>query len=461
MASKTVENPCVNRYIDKLILAPMVRMGTLPFRLLCLEYGADIVFTEEIVDHKLIKSQRILNPVLNTIDYIDNTGCVVLRTCAAERDRVVLQIGTSCHERAVKVANLVTNDVSGIDVNMGCPKDFSVKGGMGVALLNRPDKISEIMTALVNTCQIPVTCKIRILSSVDKTLDLLRLIESTGVSAVSIHGRTSSQRRSEPNQNDVLRAICSTRAVSIPIIANGISAIVTCYEDIHKWNEYLCSSSVMLARVAQRNPSIFRKSGMIPSLEMARRYLMYAIDYDNPYGNTLYCMCNIMHCLMDKEIGGSVSSSRSMLELSNALGLVEYYEVAVAKRKSVYNSLLEEDRKILEGVGLVYDSDKVNSIPEVSEEGVIELHVSYRKRKLKDGTDRCTPKDLVNDFSRKKYALDPVYVTKERSADRRFKSVLRIGDKEYSSSCWERNKKLAEQAAATVAVQVLEIDDTD
>ena len=263
MASKTVTDPCLNRYTDKLILAPMVRMGTLPFRLLCLEYGADIVFTEEIIDHKLIKSQRILNPVLNTIDYIDNTGCVVLRTCATERDRVVLQIGTSCHERAVKVANLVTNDVSGIDVNMGCPKDFSVKGGMGVALLNRPDKITEIMTALVNTCQVPVTCKIRILSTVDKTLDLLRLIESTGVSAVTIHGRTSSQRRSEPNQNDVLRAVCSAQAVSIPIIANGISADVTCYEDIHRWNNDLCSSSVMLARVANVI-LLSRKSGAIP-----------------------------------------------------------------------------------------------------------------------------------------------------------------------------------------------------
>ncbi|KAI6649331.1 tRNA-dihydrouridine(20) synthase -like [Oopsacas minuta] len=451
MACNFVTNQIDNRYTNKLILAPMVRMGTLPFRLLCLEYGSDIVFTEEIVDHKLIKCKRIINPVLNTIDFVDHTGCVVLRTCAVERDKVVLQIGTSCKERAVKIAELVTNDVSGIDVNMGCPKDFSVKGGMGIALLNRPDRITEIMTALVKACQIPVTCKIRILSTLDKTLELLKLIESTGVSAVSIHGRTSSQRRTEPNQNDILRAICNAHIVNIPLIANGMSTDVACHEDISKLNRSIGSNSIMLARAAQRNPSIFRKSGMLSGFIMAQRYLMYAIDYDNTYGNTLYCICNIMHSLMDKDIGSKITSSRSMLELSNALQLTEYYEQAITKRKSIYSSLTGEDRNNLEGLGLIYDSDKVLSIPEVNEEGVIELHVVYRKRKAKD--DKYTPKELINTFSRKKYAIDPVYVTTERSADRRFKSVVCVGESNYSSSCWEKNKKLAEQAAATVAVQ--------
>ena len=461
MASKFSTDHIGLSYANKLILAPMVRMGTLPFRLLCLEYGADIVFTEEIVDHKLIKCRRLINPILSTVDFVDSSGCVVLRTCATERDRVVLQIGTACRDRAVKVLQLVSSDVSGIDVNMGCPKDFSVKGGMGVALLNRQDRISEIMSALVKSSHIPITCKIRILPSLDKTIDLLKLIESTGVSAVTIHGRTSSQRRTEPNQNDMLTAICNSRSVAIPLIANGMSTDVTCHEDIDRWNRTIGSSSVMLARAAQRNPSILRKSGMLSGFEMAQGYLKYAIDYDNTYGNTLYCVCNIIHGLMDKEIGSKVSSSRSMLELSSALGLADYYEQTIASRKSIYRSLSVDDRCLLESVGLVYDSECVKSVPEVSEEGVIELHVVYRKRKVNECSDNSTPKDLVNSFARKKYALDPVYVTKERSSDRRFKSVVSVGDKSYSSSCWEKNKKLAEQAAATVAVQVLEIENVD
>ena len=410
------------------------------------------------MDHKLVKCRRVVNPVLNTIDFVDN-GSVAFRTCATERERVVLQIGTACAKRATKIAGLVGTDVSGIDVNMGCPKDFSVKGGMGVALLNSPDRISEIMPALVKTSRIPVTCKIRILPTLDRTRELLKLIENTGVSAVSIHGRTAAQRRTEPNQNEVLTAICTSRPISIPIIANGISADVSCHSDIQAWNERIGSDSIMLARAAQRNPSIFRKSGILPVLEMSRSYLMYAIDYDNPYGNTLYCLCNIMHSVMDKEVGHEVSSSRSMAELCKAFGLSEYYEQAVAKRKTIFNSLVKEESDLLRDVGLVY-SDTVKNVPEVSEYGVVELHLQYRKR-MGGVVEASSPKEKLLKWARKNPDLEVEYTTKERSSDRRFKSVLRLGGESYSSSYWEKNKKQAEHAAASVAMQVLGIGESD
>ena len=58
-------------YRNKMIMAPMVKIGTTPARLVALHYGADIVYTEEIIDFRLLRSSRIENPVLNTIDYID------------------------------------------------------------------------------------------------------------------------------------------------------------------------------------------------------------------------------------------------------------------------------------------------------------------------------------------------------------------------------------------------------
>lgn len=58
-------------YRNKMILAPMVKIGTLPFRLLALHYGADLVYTEEIIDFRLLRSERVENTVLNTIDYVD------------------------------------------------------------------------------------------------------------------------------------------------------------------------------------------------------------------------------------------------------------------------------------------------------------------------------------------------------------------------------------------------------
>ena len=72
-------------------------------------------------------------------DRTDDT--LVLRISDEERGRLVLQMGTSDAGRAVKVAQMVVDDIDGLDINMGCPKSFSLKGGMGAALLTQPDKI--------------------------------------------------------------------------------------------------------------------------------------------------------------------------------------------------------------------------------------------------------------------------------------------------------------------------------
>lgn len=156
-------------YKNKIILAPMVRVGTLPMRLLALEYGADIVYSEELIDWKFLKSVRRVNDVLGTVDYIDKSdGTVVFRTCGTEKERVVVQLGTCDAQRALKVAKMIENDVAGIDINMGCPKEFSLKGGMGAALLTNPEKAKAILSTLVQNLKIPVTCKIRVFESIEK-----------------------------------------------------------------------------------------------------------------------------------------------------------------------------------------------------------------------------------------------------------------------------------------------------
>ena len=71
----------------------------------------------------------------------------------------------------------VSNDIDGLDINMGCPKSFSLKGGMGAALLSQPEKIKDILCGLVKAVghRIPITCKIRILSDIEKTLKLVKV----------------------------------------------------------------------------------------------------------------------------------------------------------------------------------------------------------------------------------------------------------------------------------------------
>ncbi len=61
-----------------------------------------------------------------------------------EKDRLIVQLGTSDGQRALKAAQLVEKDVAGIDINMGCPKKFSIQGGMGSALLDHPEKVKQV-----------------------------------------------------------------------------------------------------------------------------------------------------------------------------------------------------------------------------------------------------------------------------------------------------------------------------
>lgn len=172
----------------------MVRTGSLPFRLLSLRFGAHLVYSEEIIDWKLLTCRRIENERLNTIDFVSDEGTIVFQTCAEERSRVVLQLGTASPERALRAAQLVERDVSAIDINMGCPKEFSLKGGMGAALLRDESNARQILTSLVANLSIPVTCKIRILDDVASTLRFARMTQQAGVAALAVHGRRTEVR---------------------------------------------------------------------------------------------------------------------------------------------------------------------------------------------------------------------------------------------------------------------------
>lgn len=157
---------------------------------------------------------------------------MVFRTCPRERENVVLQIGTSDPTRAAEVARMMEMDVAGIDINMGCPKRFSILGGMGAALLNDPQKATDILRKLIETVTLPITCKIRVLPDLEKTLQLCDILASTGIEAITVHGRTVEERPQHPNRNQVLKEI--SNRLSIPVIANGGSKDIQQYSDIFR-----------------------------------------------------------------------------------------------------------------------------------------------------------------------------------------------------------------------------------
>ena len=136
------------------MLGPMVRANSLPLRLACLEYGASGVYSEEIPCFRATSSRRYENKVLGTVDFLRGKGSsteVLFRThVALEKDKqcCVLQLGASESVSALNAAKVFESDVAAIDINMGCPKHYSVSRRMGSELMVKPETAEDIIKTL-------------------------------------------------------------------------------------------------------------------------------------------------------------------------------------------------------------------------------------------------------------------------------------------------------------------------
>ena len=126
----------------------------------------------------------------------------------------------------MQAAKMVQQDVSGSDLNCGCPKPFSTHAGMGAALLTNPDLLCSILTALREAMpsEITVSVKIRLLPSQEDTLKLVERIVNTGISALTVHCRTRNMRMKEKAVIQRLREIVEfveKMGKGIAVIENG------------------------------------------------------------------------------------------------------------------------------------------------------------------------------------------------------------------------------------------------
>ncbi|GHJ86633.1 hypothetical protein NliqN6_3035 [Naganishia liquefaciens] len=296
-------------YENKLVLAPMVRTGSLPMvcrilahrfsisdtqsqRLLSLHYGAGLVWGPEIVDKAIIGAERIVDPETGVISYTKKGGDgKPIFTChPVEKPFLIYQIGTSDPELAVQAAKTVEQDVAGFDLNCGCPKPFSVHSGMGAALLSTPDLLLSILRALLSSTSLPVSCKIRLLPTQEPTLHLASRILRTGIRALTVHCRTRDMRSSVKALWERLGDIVQLgKRRGVPVICNGDG------EGWANWNairEKTGATSVMIARAAESNPSIFSPTGPISTMEklIPTSFLPLCAYLNNHYSNTKFLL---------------------------------------------------------------------------------------------------------------------------------------------------------------------------
>ncbi len=225
-----------------LALGPMAGVTDLPFRCLCKEQGASLIYTEMVS--------------VKGIHYNNKNTKSLLETADSERP-VALQLFGENAEIMSEVAKRIEElpfDI--LDINMGCPVPKVVNNGEGSALMKDPVKAGRIVEAIAKAIRKPVTVKIRKGFGKDdaNAPEMARIIEESGAAAIAVHGRTREQYYSGKADWDVIRRV--KESVKIPVIGNGD---IFTPEDAKRMLDTTGCDGVMLARGVQGDPWLFAR----------------------------------------------------------------------------------------------------------------------------------------------------------------------------------------------------------
>lgn len=227
---------------SRIFLAPMAGITDQPFRRLCSQLGAGLTFSE----------------MMSTNPDVWHTEKSKLRL-AHHRDigiNAVQIAGADPTEMAEAAKVNVAYGAEIIDINMGCPAKKVNKKMAGSALLREPKLVENILKAVVNAVDVPVTLKIRTGWDLENRncLEIAHIAEQSGVSALTIHGRTRSCLFEGVAEYESIKAV--KQAVSIPIIANGD---ITSAEKAKEVLDYTGADAVMIGRGAYGRPWLFKE----------------------------------------------------------------------------------------------------------------------------------------------------------------------------------------------------------
>lgn len=265
-----------HRYLK--VCAPMVRYSKLCFRQLVNSRETDIVYTPMILsDVYKYSTVARSNEFLTNIN-VDNN--------------VVVQFASAKPDDFIDASKLVAPFCNGVDLNCGCPQPWAFKEKIGSYLMESPQTVWETVRQFNNQVNykmadgtnLPMGVKIRIHKDFDvRTVDYVRGLIKSGVSWITIHGRTRKQRNTDPVNIDAIKHLVEfihSENASIPVIANGD---LTSIDDCDQMASKTLSNGVMAARGILENPDMFisgeKKKGILPNKNTIKEFNHLSVAY--------------------------------------------------------------------------------------------------------------------------------------------------------------------------------------
>ncbi len=262
-----------------LVLAPMAGITDLPFRLICRRLGCAMTVSE------MVSAKGLLYKNVKTTE--------MLRIDNGERPTAIQLFGSVPQELAQAAKMVEASGADMIDLNMGCPVAKIVNNGEGSALMKTPQLAYEILAAMVDAVQIPVTVKFRAGWDDEhrNAVEIALAAEKAGVSSIAVHGRTRQQFYEGKADWNIIRWVKD--AVNIPVFGNG--DIFTVEDGLRMLKETGCDG-LMIGRGADGNPWLFNRLKAVMSgqedpgapeldvrLAQAAEHLQMLIDYKGEY----------------------------------------------------------------------------------------------------------------------------------------------------------------------------------
>ena len=229
---------------NNIVLAPMAGISNSAYRTIIKEMGCGLIYAEMVSD--------------KAITYGNNKTIEMLYMTDFERP-IAQQIFGSDVDSFVTSAKYIYDNMHPdiIDINMGCPvPKVALRAQAGSALLKNPKKVGEIVKAVVEAVPIPVTVKIRSGWDSDSinAVEIAKVIEKAGASAITVHPRTRAQGYSGKADWNIIKEV--KESVSIPVIGNG--DVRTCFDAKRMLEETGCDA-VMIGRGVLGNPWLIKE----------------------------------------------------------------------------------------------------------------------------------------------------------------------------------------------------------